>query len=267
MIENIGYEVKKKDILYSLTLGYFVNSFTPKFGEISRCTSLAKSSEIPVSKNLGTVVIERIYDVAILFLGLFIIAIAEIERLGHIIHLLSNNLGSLIASNAYSIILFLILFGGIFYLFFLLSKKIDFLARVKNFISEILWGIKISLNMKRYGTFIFLTFLIWIALIGMNYFFLLSLPQTQNFNIYFAMIVLFVGGIGWALPSPGGIGTTHFIILQLFLAFNLSEESGIAFGIVSNGATFIYTILFGLLAILFYGIPNNKKWAGISVKE
>jgi hypothetical protein len=76
---------------------------------------------------------------------------------------------------------------------------------------------------------------------------------------------LFVGAIGWALPSPNGIGTTHFIILNLFIVFGLSESSAVTFGILSNGLILIFTILYGLLAI---GIKAfGGKWNPVLEQE
>ncbi|TFH35401.1 MAG: flippase-like domain-containing protein, partial [Bacteroidia bacterium] len=62
LLLNSGLKAGLKDVNYSLLLGFFVNSFTPKIGEIVRCTSLHKSTGIDTAKSFGTVVSERIYD-------------------------------------------------------------------------------------------------------------------------------------------------------------------------------------------------------------
>jgi uncharacterized membrane protein YbhN (UPF0104 family) len=98
--------------------------------------------------------------------------------------------------------------------------------------------------------------MIWFLMVLVNYCCLLALPTTDSLNLYFAFVVLFVGTIGWAIPSPGGIGTSHFFVLQLFLLFNLSEETGITYGLLVNGIMVIFTIAGGLLAII---IVNSFK--------
>ena len=52
LLQN-SHNPKYKNTFYSLLMGYFVNNFTPKFGEIIRCTSISKSENIPFSKSLG----------------------------------------------------------------------------------------------------------------------------------------------------------------------------------------------------------------------
>lgn len=250
LVSNVGYLPKKRHVAYALTMGYFINSFTPKVGEIVRCTTLYKKDGVPVSHSLGTVVSERVYDLIILGLGLIVIFALEINRLGHILDSLLNSISNLFSTNTLiAVIGAAVLAAAGYALFRYLSKK-GLFNRITAFVSDMMKTVRATFRIKNYKGFVALTILIWIALVAMNYCFLKSLPETNQHNLYFAAVVLFVGSIGWALPSPGGIGTTHFFILQLFLAFNLTESAGIAFGVLSNGLTFIYTIFFGVLAII-----------------
>ena len=60
-----------KQILFpKFRVGYFTNLFIPRAGEISRCTSLKKSDDIPVDKLFGTILIERVIDFVFLLIGL-----------------------------------------------------------------------------------------------------------------------------------------------------------------------------------------------------
>lgn len=250
LIDNVGYETKKRHVAYALTMGYFVNSFTPKLGEIMRCTTLHKKDGVPIANSLGTVVSERVYDLIILFLGLIIVFFFELNRLGHILDGLLQTISNLFSTNSLLTLLIAAGLTALGYALFRYLLKKGLFNRITLFISDMMKTVRATFRIKNYRGFLLLTVLIWIALIAMNYCFLMSLPETNQHSLYFAIVVLFVGSIGWALPSPGGIGTTHFFILQLFLAFNLTESAGIAFGVISNGLTFLYTIVFGVLALI-----------------
>lgn len=250
LLENIGYHPKKRSVIYALTIGYFMNSFTPKFGEIARCTSLSNMNKIPVSYSLGTVVSERIYDLLVMGLGVIILVIIEINRLGRLFSGFSSSIFVYLNNH---ILIALLLFIGLILIVFLVWKLFqatDLFIRIRQFMAEIISTIKLTFKLQKFKYFIILTILIWSFLVLLNYLFLQSLPGTEEHSFYFAAVVLFIGAIGWAIPTPGGIGTTHFVILQLFIAFNLSETDGIAFGILSNGLTFILTLMFGLIAII-----------------
>lgn len=251
LLSNAGYDTTKYDVVYSLILGYLVNSFTPKLGEIIRCTSLKKYTNIPVSKSLGTVVSERLYDVLVLLIGFFIIVALEISYLGEVLKSLKDSLVFLIVSNYIITIITTILLILTIAIAYYLSKKNKVADRISKFFQELAISMKQSFKMKNYKSFILYTSYIWILLIVVNYAFLRSLPETADYSVYFASMVLFIGGIGWALPSPGGIGTTNFIILQLFIAFKLNTNVGVSFGLLASGITFGVTVGFGLLAVLF----------------
>ena len=259
LLQNVGENPKLIYVLYSLCIGFFVNSFTPRFGEVARCTTLKTANNVPVAKSLGTMVTERIWDVLILILGLTVIFILEVNRLQTVWKELVEGVRKMIVENG-------LLFGGIIALLFILLfvlyrvlKSRKTFEKGKEFIQEFWQTLKLSFKIKRYPRFLFLTVIIWMILTLMNYFCLLALEETSGFSMYFAFIVVFVAGIGWAIPSPSGIGTTHFIILHLFLAFNLSENSGVAFGVLSNGLTFGFTILIGGISLVLYSLFNNKS--------
>lgn len=261
LIDNTGHIASSLNVFLSLLIGYFVNSFTPKFGEIIRCTTLQKSDNVPVSKNLGTVVSERIYDVLVLGIGIVFIFLVEAEKLYNLFSKVFDNFNGIEGFRRMLIVITLIGAAVIGILIYIRKKEFHnpILKKITDFINEMVTTILQTFKIKRYPYFLILTFLIWFSLVLMNYCFLKSLPITDNYTFTFAIIILFIGGIGWALPAPGGIGTTHFFILQLFMAYNLSETAGLSFGILSNGITIILTILFGFVAWLVWKYLNRNK--------
>jgi len=250
LIENAGAKAKTKNVFYSVIMGYTVNTFTPKLGEIVRCVSLKETDNVKTSLSFGTVVTERIYDLIVLAMGIMCCFIFEIDKLVSLFSKTFVDNGIINFDKAYKVfVAFLILFILLFGLYYLL-RKAKVLQRLKHFLVEILHTVKKSFRIKKYKIFVLLTICIWLVLVVMNFACLKALPSTENFSFYFAAIILFIAGIGWALPSPGGIGTTHFFVLQLFIAFNLDENSGLAFGVLSNGLTLVFTWFIGIVAIL-----------------
>lgn len=247
LLEEAGQNPKGSKVFTSVLLGYLVNSFTPKFGEIIRCTSLQKSTGIPVSVSMGSVMAERAYDLLILLIGVLTVFWLEFEKLELIIDSTLRGIGALSQHYMYLaifgvVLLLLLYFIGIKQLKKSKNKPVK---KILEFVQSMLQSLKQGLLLKKRFLFILLTLLIWSMLVLLNYIYMLCLPETSNFSIGFAVVILFIGGIGWALPSPGGIGTTHFFILQLFMVYNLSSTAGISYGILSNGLTFIGTILLG----------------------
>ncbi|MEM6800479.1 MAG: lysylphosphatidylglycerol synthase transmembrane domain-containing protein [Bacteroidota bacterium] len=264
MLESSGFYPKKKHTLLSVLILYLVNSLTPKVGEIVRCTILYRTDKVPVASALGTVVTERVIDALVLFGGLGLIFLFEIERLGglfsEVFAIVSEKFGGIDSNILIGGAIGLVILG-IAGIWFLSSKKTDgdgLMGKVKSFALNMLDSGKSIFQLEKPWLFIVYTILIWGLLILMNYFFILALPDTNELGLYFAILLLFIGGLGWALPVPGGVGTTHIIVLQLFLAFDLTERAGQNIGALSNGVTFVFSILYGLIALLIL-IPLISK--------
>lgn len=262
LIEEAGETPKSDKVLTSLLLGYFVNSFTPKLGEIIRCTSLQKNSNVPVAVSMGSVMAERAYDLLILGLGIVSIFFIEVDRLQGII---DSTIGGISHIYGYRYIYVLPILLILFVVLFLVSlKKLKksekpIIKKLVGFLQSMFESLKQGLLLKKRFKFILLTLLIWMALVILNYIYLLCLPETSEYSIFFAVVILFIGGLGWALPSPGGIGTTHFFLLQLFLAYQLDANAGISFGILSNGLTFIGTLVLGGYGYFRYWVETKQK--------
>ncbi len=260
LIEESEEYPKSDKVFTSVLLGYLVNSFTPKFGEIIRCTSLQKTTKVPVAISMGSVMAERAYDLLILALGLFVVFWIELDRLQGIFDSTIGGISHIYGYRyLYTIPVVLIL---LFILFLISLRRLKKSERgpIKKgiqFLQSMFLSLKQGLLLKKRFQFIVLTILIWTMLVLLNYIYLLCLPETSEYSIGFAIVILFIGGIGWALPSPGGIGTTHFLNLQLFLAFQLDPNAGISFGILSNGLTFIGTILIGGYGYFRYWVETR----------
>ncbi len=254
ILNNTGTRPRFQDVAYSYLLGVFVNSFTPKLGEVIRCTSLEKSSGIETSKSLGTVISERIYDLLALIIGIIIILFIESDRLGSLVTGAFRGLFVSIGNNAASIVLFSA--GGVLLiaLIWFGAKKIGFAAKVKDFFKGVASTARMTFRIKNSRNFALQTILIWAVMVLMNFAVLKSLPSTDSLSLYFAMVSLFIGTIGWAIPTPGGIGTSHFFVLQLFILFNLNPETGIAYAVLVNGLQVIFTILAGFFAVALVSI-------------
>lgn len=264
LMENNGNSPGIRNVSYSLLLGFFINSFTPKLGEVIRCTSLKKSSDIPVSNSFGTVVSERIYDLLVLVLAVVLILVIESGRLGNLVKEAFSSLKTSVSGNLLNLFLAFLGLALFIYTLVRIFKRYHIMTKIRDFLRELWTTVKKTFRIRSYRTFIFQTFMIWFLMGLVNYCCLRSLPSTENLNMYFAFVVLFVGTIGWAIPSPGGIGTSHFFVLQLFLLFNMTEQTGVAYGILINGITVLFTIFGGLLAII---LVNSFKLVRQEVKS
>ena len=95
-------------------------------------------------------------------------------------------------------------------------------------------------------------FFAYTALIWMTYWFMASCtmwaaPFLDGLDLIDALFLSLVGGLGFAVPVPGGIGAFHFIIsLALSAVYGIPMEMGIIYATLSHTSQAITQILFGL---------------------
>ncbi len=264
LLEEAGNKVSFLNTLNSVLICYGVNSLTPRLGEIARCSTLYRSENVPVAKSLGTVIIERVADLFVLGMGILVIFFLEFSLLKDLIYNVFSRLSGMVGSTKlwFGIGVFLIL--GLIGFWILKNTRIKSKGgkvgqKVYDFADELWKSAKSVRTLKHPLRFTVYTFFLWAFLVLLTYAFFLSLKETESLSFYFAFVVFFIGGLGWVLPVPNGMGPFHYVVWQLFIAFGLPGQDGKDFAIVDNGGTLIITLFLGLIAyVLFLISPASK---------
>ena len=81
LMEPLGYKPRLSITLYALLVGYFANLAIPRIGEITRCGALASAEKVPFNALIGTVIVERVIDLLMLFISMMLVAVLEYKML------------------------------------------------------------------------------------------------------------------------------------------------------------------------------------------
>lgn len=251
LYDAMHYPVSTKNSFYAVLVGYMMNYFIPRAGEISRCASLSKSDNVPLEKSLGSVVTERLVDMVLLVLILGGITLTQFDLIFDFIEQNTNNSaepGN--SSNLKWIILGVI--GISLLLLFILRKKLvktALFARIFSLLQGFADGLLSIRHLKQPVLFIVLSVLIWVGYILMMYFCLFSMEATAHLNFSDCLVIFALGTIGIVLPAPGaGAGTYHFFVMQSLLLYGVAKDDGLAYATLVHGAQMVLLIVLGLIA-------------------
>jgi uncharacterized membrane protein YbhN (UPF0104 family) len=92
-------------------------------------------------------------------------------------------------------------------------KKSRFYEKILEFIEGLKEGFKSIQNMKQKFTFWLHTFCIWIMYFLMTYICFFSMAETAHLTAGDGLFLLVLGGVGMVIPTPGGIGSYHAIVM------------------------------------------------------
>ena len=272
LIDALGYQSSKINSVSAVSVGYFTNMFIPRAGEISRCTALNRVEKIPVDKLFGTILVERVIDFAFLISLFLLTLILKFDLiLKFFSELGSQSSGSEVSnSTKYYVLLAIILFFGLTYYF--LKKwivKTVFYDKIIEFIQGLKEGFKSIKKMKRKSAFWFHTFSIWIMYFLMTYICFQAIPETSHLSISDGLFLLVLGGIGMVIPTPGGVGSYHAIVMiglsvlgvgTIFLGENGDPSNpALLFPTIVHIAQTLVAIIMGSIGLLILSLTKRKQ--------
>ena len=256
LIEANNVSVRASSAFWAVLFGYTVNNAIPRAGEIARCTILKESDDVPVAISMGTVVVERAIDM--LIMGILLAGIFFIET-GSFIEKITTQIPAA-KYLPHFFFVFIAFFGTFAYLVLRFQHKfsqIKFLKPVVGFIISLAEAILSIRKVENKLVFTIHTLIIWIMYVLSNYMMILAFPMLPDKSFYFAYLTFIMGAIGIVLPSPGGLGTYHGIIVYLFELLNYSRKLGQLFAFVAHSAIYIPTTIAG--GIGYFVLIFNKK--------
>lgn len=267
LIKPLGYKPSAKNTFFALMAGYLANFAFPRLGEVTRCGSLNKTDKIPVDALLGTVIVERISDLIVLFLLVFFVFVVKMQFFGEF---LSNNIfepflnkfNSFFGLPAFLWIIVLILPPSIYLIYRFFREYLHryiFFQKLSAIKKGVVSGMKTIYNMPHKWKFVLHTLFIWSMYILMTYVLFFALDFTSNLKPIDALFLMVVGGIGMSMPVQGGIGAYHWIVSSGLILYGIPREEGLVFATVSHESQAIMTILLGSLSFLFIFLASKKS--------
>ena len=268
LMEPLGYKPRLSNTLYALLIGYFANLAIPRIGEITRCGALANSEKVPFNALIGTVIVERVIDLIMLFVSMLIVAFLEYQMLKNFIYdkiigpmshkfIFLANPFFWIATIVGSIVILIIIMR--FYKHSHNENKL--ITRIRLLLHGVASGFKTILRMKNNGWFVFHTILIWVIYFLMTWVCFFCLEATAHLDVKAGMFVLVVGGLGMSAPVQGGIGAYHYIVSQGLQLFGISATDGIVYATLVHTSQTLLVVVLGLFAMTMLFLARKKAAA------
>ncbi len=269
LLKPMGYNPRFINGFLAILVSYFANLGLPRIGEVVRAGVLSKYERIPAEKVMGTIVVDRIVDVLCLLLAFAVALAFESDK---ILGFLSENKKTGTAETAgldwKMIVLGVVAVGAI--LLYLFRKKLanSVLYKKLTRIFQGFWeGIKTVGKLDRPGLFVFHSLNIWILYFVMTWLGFQAFGPTDHLDLRAALLVFVFGTLGMVIPSPGGMGTFHFLVitaLTLFYGIKGDDAFSVA-NIIFFCVQIGFNSLLGILALVLLPVINRKRRGDVSV--
>ena len=265
MIVSFKEDVKLKNLFEATIIGYGVNVILPRLGEIARSIYIGRSEKISRSSALGTIIIERVYDLIFLLASVLISVWLFGETLSEKYPWIyrSISLGLFIIGVAFISLFFVIKFQSKIILW--IEKILD-LMRLSKFsiateiTSKVIDGFNSIKTKKNYTLTFFLSPIIWFTYAVGSYIALLALNMHKIIpvDISSGLIIMSITTFGIMIPIPGATGSYHAFcksVLTMFLGFDV--KISLAYAVLTHLLNTLPFVIISLIILLKKGITRS----------
>ena len=251
-----------------INIGNISNFVFPRIGEFVRCGVITRRSQ-PIDpahpehkkasydKVLGTVVLERGWELLVMLLLLLVVLIGGADRFGAffmeriwepMVQRLDTAVWWLLAA-------FAVVGCAALYALWHFRNANGVCSKIWGVVRGIAQGFASCLQMKRKWLFFTYTALIWMTYWFMAASTVWAAPFLDNLDMVDALFLSLVGGLGFAVPVPGGIGAFHFVIsMALATLYGVPVELGVVYATLSHTSQAITQIVFGTVSYVYEAI-------------
>jgi uncharacterized protein (TIRG00374 family) len=253
MLRTFGKTPRLINAFLTINLGYFANLGFPRLGEIVRPAAMARYEKISLERVMGTVVVGRMVDVLMLLLITGVALLLGREKLWNRALELAD-MGDKVDTLQTLAIICVVAGLAVLGIAWWQRKAIVGSALGQKVIGVVKGfgeGIQTIMKVKSPVLFILHSVIIWLMYILMTWFVILAFQPTTNLGVEPALVTFVSGGWGIVIPSPGGMGTYHFLTGEALKLYNIApldafSWANISFFTINIGCN----VLIGLGALL-----------------
>lgn len=267
LMESLGHKPHFSNLFAAVMFGYLANLALPRFGEVAKCGSVSRVSRIRFESLVGTVVVERAADLAMLLIATVIVVLVKIDSFGQYIYtrIVQPIEQKAIHIEGYKIVILLVM-AIAFLLLIRFMLKSDFLGeklngKIRSAVIGVIDGLKSIYRTPRVIQFALLSVLIWVSYWLMTWALLCSTPITSNLTGWDVLFIMVIGSYGMTVPVQGGFGAYHIITASALGIFGITYENGLIFAIISHESQTIMVVIAGIVSMVYLYIKQRKPLA------
>jgi len=261
IMEPLGYKPSSLNTFFAVMVGYLANQAVPRLGEVLRCSTLTRYEKIPLDKLLGTVILERLVDAVCLLLVFGAALLLQPSLYENImIAFFGRNAGTQSTGIFWYLVAGLAIAGTAMVVWVLYNRKKnpERVGWLQKIVVHVWQGFMAIKSLKRPGTFIVLSVMIWILYAASVYIGFLMLEETSHYAMKEALTVLSAGSLAM-VATPGGIGAYAFLVQKTMELYQLNSGLGLALGWLLWFPQVAAVIVAGGLSLLALPLYNRKK--------
>ena len=261
LLKPLDPSIRRGRTISAVCVGNLSNCVIPASGDFVRSGLLA-TPKAGFDKVLGTVALERAWDLLVLGLVFLLIFIFNWGGAGtFFIDSVWTPLMARFGMRTWLLLAALVLLAGaILWAIIAFRERNQLCGKVYGIIRGILQGFVSFKDIDRKGLFLLYSVGIWAAYWFMCVCIIHAIPPTRSLTVADGLFLMAAGSLQSMIPAPGGFGTYHYVIaLCLSGLYGFSWETGIVFATLSHESQTLTILLTGLAGYLTLTLGKKNQ--------
>ncbi len=246
--------VSLRNSFSAVMIGYMVNNFLPRVGEVVRPYALGRLESISKTAAFGPVIIERIIDIITFFSILLAVLFFYSSSFAEMFPSFASMEPLFLAGSVISFALFVLFFFKAEFFFSLFRRVLVFLPekirnKIEHLFDSFLSGFAISKYPGQFLMIIVTSYIIWGLYLLLMYlpFYAFDMIGSNALNFGSATVLMVVSTVAFAFPTPSGFGTYHsFTSFALTRLYHVDGVTALSYTILTHEIGVFITTVIGL---------------------
>ena len=250
LINPLGYYPRRSNLVYAVLGNYAVNFAIPRAGEIWRCGIVNRKEKIPFQKLIGTLIIDRVFDMLMVVFFLFLAFVFNVS-------IFYKNIGRLELPTIFTspyLYLGCLAFLALFILAIAFLKNNYIINKIRSLLFSMWNDMLLVWTMKEKKRFILYSFGIWISYFLYFFITFYAFDFTSHLGFAAGLFIFAISSVSMGIPSNGGLGPWQATVvfgLCIYLV-SFTEAKAFATGVFAFQSIWVALCgLFGIFALSF----------------
>lgn len=248
-LEPIGEKPRTSTSINSIFLSYAVSLIVPRIGEFARCGILRRYDGVSFPKALGTVVMERAIDSALVMLIALLTFAFQLRVFNTFFAETGTNLESILSKFSAAGYAVTVVCGvAVLILAWYLLQRFAIYNKVRTMVRGIWQGIMAVRGVKHPWLFVAFTLGIWASYFLHYYLTFFCFEATSHLGMACALVTFIVGSIAVIVPTPNGAGPWHFAVKTMLILYGVGDVDALNFVLIVHSVQTLLVVVLGVYA-------------------
>ncbi len=232
----------------------------PRIGEFARCGILRRYDGVSFPKALGTVVMERAIDSALVMLIALLTFAFQLRVFNTFFAETGTNLESILSKFSAAGYAVTVVCGvAVLILAWYLLQRFAIYNKVRTMVRGIWQGIMAVRDVKHPWLFVAFTLGIWASYFLHYYLTFFCFEATSHLGMACALVTFIVGSIAVIVPTPNGAGPWHFAVKTMLILYGVGDVDALNFVLIVHSVQTLLVVVLGVYAWTVLSFTRTKS--------